>query len=232
MFERIAENLASVQERIRQATTRSGRAADAVTLVAVTKYVSPEAAQALVAAGCSDLGESRPQELWDKAATIHSPQLRWHMIGHLQRNKIHRTLPLVSLIHSVDSERLMAALEEEAASLRQTTAVLLEVNISGEAAKHGFQADEIEPFVARANEFPHVEIRGLMGMSGLNSDADEARREFAGLRQLRDRLLPHCPAGVSLAGLSMGMSHDFEIAIAEGATIVRIGSALFEGVNP
>jgi pyridoxal phosphate enzyme (YggS family) len=228
---RIADNLARVRARIAAAAVRSGRSADAVRLVAVTKYAGHQAARALIAAGCGDLGESRPQELWDKAAAISDPQVRWHLVGHLQRNKVRRTLPLVSLVHSVDSQRLLAALDDEAAAADRRVAVLLEVNISGEAAKHGLPHEDVGPLLARAGEFPHVEVRGLMGMAGLSGGETEARREFARLRELRDRLQAGCPAGVSLEELSMGMSQDFEAAIGEGATIVRIGSALFEGVE-
>jgi len=227
---RIADNLAGVQARIAEAAAGSGRTSQAITLVAVTKYVDRRGAEALLAAGCRDLGESRPQELWAKADAIGRPDLRWHLIGHLQRNKIRRTLPLVAMIHSVDSQRLLAALNDEAATLGRRSTALLEVNLSGESAKHGLQPREVAPIVSRAGDFPHVEIRGLMGMAGLASNAEQTRREFAALRELRDRLLPPGPADVSLPELSMGMSRDFEAAIAEGATIVRVGSALFDGV--
>jgi pyridoxal phosphate enzyme (YggS family) len=240
---RIAENVADVRRRIADSAARSGRAADAVTLVAVTKYVSADVARLLVESGCRDLGESRPQLLWEKAATLGtvpifasakmglSPlpeSLRWHLIGHLQRNKVRRTLPLLAMLHSVDSQRLLAAIDEERLS---PLPILLEVNISHETAKHGFAPDEIAPFLARAAEYQHVSIRGLMGMASLEGGIDVARREFAALRELRDRLRAACPTGVTLDELSMGMSGDFEAAIEEGATIVRIGSALFEGVQ-
>ena len=239
---RIAENLARVRGRIAAAATRAGRSADTITLVAVTKYVSVDIAAALVAAGCADLGESRPQDLWAKAAALAGeaaaaagvpslpPAIRWHLIGHLQRNKIRRTLPLVHLIHSVDSRRLLAALEEEAAGLGCPAAVLLEANISGDIAKTGLAPDELEPVLADAAKWPHVSIRGLMGMASLVGGADAAKRDFAKLLKLRDRLTMNLPPGVSLAELSMGMSGDFEVAIEAGATIVRVGSALVEGI--
>jgi len=252
---RIAENVAQVRGRIADAAGRSGRTADAVTLVAVTKYVSADVVRWLVEAGCRDLGESRPQLLWEKAAQLADLPVRWHLVGHLQRNKVRHTLPLVAMMHSVDSPRLLAAIDEElganlgwgdscaaAQSLGQkeaavqlppqrlTLSVLLEVNISGEAAKGGFAPGEIEPFLANAAEYRHVSIRGLMGMASLEGGLDVARREFAALRELRDRLRANCPPCVTLDELSMGMSGDFEAAIEEGATIVRIGSALFEGV--
>lgn len=261
---KIAENVAQVRGQIADAARRSGRSADAVTLVAVTKYVSSDVVRPLVDAGCRDLGESRPQLLWDKAAQLADLPIRWHLIGHFQRNKVRRTLPLVTLIHSVDSPRLLAAIDEEmqskgteviavepgwggtgwggsctaapisgsqeAAVQRPPVPVLLEVHISSDAAKHGFEPAEIEPFLAKAAEYRHVSVRGLMGMASLEGGLDAARREFAALRNLRDRLQLNCPAGVTLDELSMGMSGDFEAAIEEGATIVRVGSALFEGV--
>ncbi len=245
---RIAENLAAVRGRIADATRRSGRAADAVTLVAVTKYVDVATAAALVDAGCHDLGESRPQELWSKAAAlggtcilpVHpsqdttdhaTPAIRWHLIGHLQRNKIRRTLPLVHLIQSVDSRRLLAMINDEAALLGRPIDVLLEANISDDANKTGLPPDAIEPLLADASKWPHVRVRGLMGMASLEGGDEAAKRDFDRLRLLRDRLAQNIPAQVSLAELSMGMSGDYEIAIAHGATIVRVGSALFEGVT-
>jgi PLP dependent protein len=252
---RIAENVAAIRGQIAAAAQRSGRPADAVKLVAVTKYVSSDVVRPLVAAGCLDLGESRPQQLWDKAAQLSDLPIRWHLIGHLQRNKLRRTLPLATLIHSVDSPRLLAAIDEEMQTkgtevvadkdLRMQSSpcrqpppspsdaapipVLLEVHISSEAAKQGFAPAEVEPFLAEAAAYRHVSIRGLMGMASLEGGPDAARREFAALREFRDRLKPNCPPGVTLDELSMGMSGDFQVAIEEGATLVRVGSALFEG---
>lgn len=226
--QRIAANVACVCGRIAEAAARSGRSAGEITMVAVTKYVSADVVRPLVEAGCLDLGESRPQSLWDKAEALADLPIRWHMIGHLQRNKIRRTVPLAAMIHSVDSQRLLAAIDEEHSTSR--LAVLLEVNTSGEEAKHGFAPDAIEPLLAELATYRHVEIRGLMCMAALEGGPAVARRDFAALRELRDRLRPRCPSGIALDELSMGMSGDFEEAIEEGATMVRIGSALFEGV--
>ncbi len=228
---RIAENIARVRGRIAAAARRGGRPADAVTLVAVTKYVDETATRALVAAGCVDLGESRPQSLWQKTEALAGLPIRWHLVGHLQRNKVRRTLPLATLVHSIDSARLLAAVDEEAAALERTVDVLLEVNISGDAAKTGLAADAVAPLVRAAGDYPRVAIRGLMAMASLAGGAEAARRDFAALRQLRDRLSGEAPPGVKLTELSMGMSDDFEIAVEEGATIVRVGSALFEGLE-
>jgi hypothetical protein len=235
----IADNLRHVHERIARAATASGRSADDVTLVGVTKYVGASEAAELLAAGCTDLGESRPQELWAKAAAIApaglasasgAPAVRWHMIGHLQRNKVRRTLPLVTLIHSVDSERLLAAIDEAQAAVFTSAParVLLEVNTSGEAAKHGLVPDDVELLLAAATRFPHVAICGLMTMAALEGGPAVAERDFATLRELRDRLRAIAPERVRLDELSMGMSADFEAAIRQGATIVRVGSILWE----
>ncbi len=227
--QRIAENLACLREQIAAGAARSGRRADEITLVGVTKYVSADVARLLAAAGCRDLGESRPQELWHKAELMSDLPVRWHLIGHLQRNKVRRTLPLIGLLHSLDSRRLLKAIHAESqTSGLQPIAALLEVNVSGEASKGGLRPDEVAPLLAELPACPHVAVKGLMCMAALEGGPDAARRDFAALRELRDRLRPNCPPGVSLDELSMGMSGDFIQAIEEGATIVRIGSALFE----
>lgn len=228
LAQHIARNVSEIRERIAGAALRSGRTPSEVTLVAVTKYVASEMARLLIGAGCCDLGESRPQQLWDKADALGDLSIRWHMIGHLQRNKVRRTLPLVSLVHSVDSARLLAAIDDEAAAV---VPVLLEVNVSGEEAKHGFLPHEVEPLLPQLPQYRNVAVRGLMCMAGLEGGLDDARREFALLRELRDRLRVNCPPGTTLDELSMGMSGDFEAAVEEGATLVRIGSALFEGIG-
>lgn len=228
---RLAENLDQLRRRIEAAAAASGRPAGAVTLVAATKYVSAEIARQIAVAGCLDLAESRPQELWSKGAALADLPIRWHLIGHLQRNKIRRTLPLVTLLHSIDSARLLAALNDEACALGRRVDVLLEVNISGEAAKHGFQPAEVERQLSACVELAQVRVRGLMGMARLEGGPAEAERDFASLRALRDRLARNIPAAVSLAELSMGMSGDFEAAVRQGATLVRIGSALTEGIE-
>jgi PLP dependent protein len=229
MLQRIAENLADVRQRIAAAAGASGRPADAVRLIAVTKYVSDEAARALVEAGCRDLGESRPQELWRKSTALSDLEIRWHMIGHLQRNKIGRTLPLAWMIHSLDSLRLAEALDAAARDAGLRSRALLEVNVSGDASKHGFGPDELLSQWESVAQLPNVEILGLMGMASREGDLPQARRDFANLRQLRDRLRAASNGSLELDELSMGMSGDFEAAIAEGGTMVRIGSALVEG---
>jgi PLP dependent protein len=239
----IADNLRRVQERIASAAESAGRRADEITLVGVTKYVDTNAALALVVAGCTNLGESRPQELWKKVdeftakrasgfipAVLNAPTIHWHLIGHLQRNKVARTLPLVTLIHSVDSERLLTAINEAHAALNNSSTpinVLLEVNTSGDSAKTGLTPTDVELLVDAAPNYPHVVIRGLMTMAALDGGPQVAARNFAALREIRDRLKLSAPTCVQLYELSMGMSDDFEVAIREGATMVRVGSLLW-----
>lgn len=228
---RLAANVAEVRQRIADAAAASGRRAGEVRLIAVSKYVGTELTSALVEAGCHDLGEARPQDLWAKAAALAGQPVCWHLIGHLQRNKIRRTLPVAEWIHSVDSLRLLTALDEEAAQLDRRPQVLLEVNVSGEAAKHGFAPAEFPAALEAAGRLQQVRVEGLMGMAALEGGLAAAERDFAHLRALRDRWADNCPPGVRLGELSMGMSHDFELAIRHGATMVRVGSALFAGLD-
>ncbi|MBS0209863.1 MAG: YggS family pyridoxal phosphate-dependent enzyme [Planctomycetes bacterium] len=228
VHDRLAENLARVRETIAAAAARSGRPAEAVTLVAVTKYTDLATAERLLDLGCLDLGESRPQQLWERAAALGTRPVRWHMIGHLQRNKAERTLPLCHLVHSGDSLRLLEAMNATAIATGRRAPALIEVNISGDATKHGFQPAEIAPLLPTFASLTGLDFRGLMGMASREGDRDQARREFADLRQLRDQLAAQSPAGLRWDDLSMGMSGDYDVAIEAGATIVRVGSALFE----
>jgi pyridoxal phosphate enzyme (YggS family) len=224
----LSERLKGVEARIRAACQRAGRPRAAVTLVAVTKSVPVEVAALLPELGVVDLGENRPQEFWRRAAAL--PNARWHFIGHLQRNKIERTLPLVHLLHSVDSVRLLTALEEEAAKQARTVEVLLEVNASREANKQGFAPEELPGVLPELNRLRQVRVRGLMTMAALADDSEESRPTFAAVRQFRDNLRAKVEPPHELAHLSMGMTNDFEVAIEEGATMVRVGTALFEGL--
>lgn len=228
--DRLAENVAEVRGRIAAAATNSGRRPEEVELVAVTKYVGAETVELLVQAGATLLGESRPQQLWPKAEALAERSVRWHLIGHLQRNKVRRTLPLVEMIQSADSRRLIEAVDRIAGEMSLRVPVLLEVNTSRETAKHGFLPQDLESALPELAEYPNVQIRGLMCMAGIDTDAEGARKDFAALRELRERLRRNCPDWISLDELSMGMSRDYEVAIEEGATIVRVGSALLKGL--
>lgn len=227
----IRDNLDRVHEQVADAAQARGRTAAPVTLVVVTKYVSAEVVQDLVQLGCRDLGESRPQQLWDKTALIKNSEVNWHMIGHLQRNKVQRTVPLVKLIHSLDSLRLMHTINSAAAAHHQQVHGLLEVNISGDETKHGWHPEELLPLLEKMNRFPHLSVRGMMAMASRTGGLDQARRDFVKLRDLRDRCQAQASNTMRLDHLSMGMSRDFTVAIEEGATIVRVGSAVFTGVT-
>lgn len=230
MSSTLKRNVERIRQRIEDATARSGRAPESVRLVAVTKYVDVSTTRELIAAGCKDLGESRPQELWAKADALSAEEANWHLIGHLQRNKVKRTVSWIDWLHSGDSERLLKAVNETGLQQGRVTPVLLEVNVSGDPAKHGLAADQIQPMLEGLAKLEAIRVRGLMAMAGQRDDLDSARRDFEQLRLLRDSLAKECPEQISLEELSMGMSGDFEVAIEEGATMVRVGSALFEDV--
>jgi pyridoxal phosphate enzyme (YggS family) len=227
---RVQQNLSTVRARIAAAAARVGRAAESVMLVAVTKYVTAKNARSLVLAGCHDLGESRPQELWHKAEALRDLPVRWHLVGHLQRNKVRRTLPLIQLLHSADSLRLIEELQKAAESVDQEYQTLLEVNISGDPAKHGLRPEAVADLLSQLKHCPKIHVRGLMTMAALERQGEASRDDFRKLRILRDELRRNFSDAARLDELSMGMSGDFEVAIEEGATIVRVGSALFEGI--
>lgn len=229
---RLRENLDSVRDRIQAATIRSGREPGSAALVAVVKKVPPRLIRPLIAWGCTDLGENRPQDLWEKEKefTDQRGAVRWHLIGRLQTNKAKRTAPLVDLIHSVDSLKLLRLLDDLAGEGVATPPVCLQVNVSEEASKQGWSADGILGDADAAAACRKIRIVGLMTIAGWGTTAEEARPCFARLRDVRDELSRR--TGLPLVELSMGMTNDFESAIEEGATLVRVGSALFEGVAP
>ncbi|MFM7137843.1 MAG: YggS family pyridoxal phosphate-dependent enzyme [Planctomycetota bacterium] len=233
----VEDNLAAVRDRITAACREAGRSPEGVTLVAVTKYVSADVTGLVLEAGVVDLAESRPQSLWSKAEALAAarPAPRWHLVGHLQRNKVQRTLPLLAMLQTLDSLRLLEAIEADAnrrhEGERPRFDVLVEVNLSDDRGRSGAAYPDVPAIVRAAAASPVVRLRGLMGMAGHpDAAAAYARRDFARLRALRDELAATLPDPGTLDELSMGMSGDFEAAILEGATLVRIGSALFEGL--
>ncbi|HMO14477.1 MAG TPA: YggS family pyridoxal phosphate-dependent enzyme [Pirellulaceae bacterium] len=226
--QKVARNLACLRARVHEACVRSNRRDDEVTIVVVTKYLTVEQTCDLVPIGCNAFGESRPHVLCEKALQLPA-EVNWHLIGHLQRNKIRRVLPIVSLIHSVDSVRLIESLEQIAQELKSSPAILLEVNVSGERSKDGFGPDGLESAFEALSRCQHLTVQGLMCMGGLNSDVTQIRHEFSRLRSTRDHWQER--SGIQLPHLSMGMSSDFEIAIEEGATLIRVGSVLYEGTT-
>jgi pyridoxal phosphate enzyme (YggS family) len=218
---RLQDRLQAVEARILAACGRAGRVRSDITLVAVTKGVGIQVARLLPELGLADLGESRPQELWKKAGALKGLPIRWHMIGHLQRNKIKPTIDFTTMIHSVDSLRLLEELNAQfAKGFHQP--VLLEVNASREPNKHGFAPEEVATVVTSIASYPDIRVEGLMTMAAYNDDPQTARSTFREVRRLRDEL--------ALKRLSMGMSNDFEVAIEEGATLIRLGTILFEGL--
>jgi pyridoxal phosphate enzyme (YggS family) len=223
----LADRLAAVKARIAAACRRAAREPAAVTLVAVTKTVSASVAALVPELGITDLGESRPQELWKKAEAV--PAVRWHLIGHLQRNKIDRTVPLVVLLHSVDSVRLLDSLDAFGRKRGAPVSLLLEVNCSREVAKGGFEPAEVPALGERVSSLEGVRVEGLMTMAAYHENPEDCRPTFAELRALRDRLRE--ATGLPLPHLSMGMSNDFEVAVEEGATLVRVGTTIFEGLD-
>ena len=227
---RLGAILADRLQLVEAACKRAGRKRTEITLVAVTKTIGAEIAVLLPSFGVQDLGESRPQELWHKAELLPK-SMRWHQVGHLQRNKIATTLPLVHLIHSVDNARLLRALEPEAAKQNRQVDVLLEVNVSGEASKHGFRLDELPGSMEVIHQLNHVHVVGLMTMAAFEEDPELCRPTFAELRRLRDQWRSQFNRPHHLDHLSMGMTNDFEVAIEEGATLVRLGTVLFEGLS-
>jgi len=223
----LQKNLDNVEKRIAISCMKVARKRADITLVGVTKTVDPLLAKLLMEKGIDHLGESRPQELWNKA--LHLPNAKWHFIGHMQRNKIDKTLPLVHLFHSVDSLRLLQALEEECKKQNQTLNFLLEVNISGEENKQGFEPAELLGMASPLTTLKHMQCQGLMGMAAYAMEKEKCRPAFQLLRSTRDKLSELL--GKNLPELSMGMSNDFEIAIEEGATLIRLGGILWEGLE-
>lgn len=223
----ISANLATVRESIQSACTRTNRPVDSVRLVAVTKYAELPWITALRRCGITDFGENRPQQLATRTPIFDS-SIHWHMIGQLQRNKVRTTLQNSGIIHSVDSWRLLNRIQLIASELNLKPKVLLEANVSGESAKAGFSPEDLRSESNKLVEFPNVDICGLMTMAPVVEMAEQARSVFADLRQLRDDLVDQT-SKLNIPELSMGMSGDFEIAIEEGATMVRIGSRLFAG---
>ena len=218
----IFENLELVKQKLRDAAERSGRPSSDVELLAVSKTFPPRIIQEAADAGQTLFGENKVQELIAKVPALPS-HLRWHFIGHLQSNKIRKILPLTEAIHSIDSVDLATQVDRIAGELGLHPQVYIQVNIADDGAKFGFSPAECERALDSLLDLPRLEFVGLMTVPAFDPDPEKTRRHFAALREFRDRLAPT----VSLPRLSMGMSHDFEVAVEEGATIVRVGSQIF-----
>jgi pyridoxal phosphate enzyme (YggS family) len=225
--ESIAERVRLVQSRIRAAADRAGRDAGRIRLVAATKAVTVERIEEGIDAGLSILGENRVQEAVPKIAALIRASIRWHFIGHLQRRKVRSVIGLFDLIHSVDSLDLAREIDRRAGEAGRRQDVLLEVNIGGEPTKAGFRSDDLLRVVPSIAALGHMRIRGLMTIPPPAREAESARRYFQELRELARRIEEQCIPAVIMDELSMGMSNDYEVAVEEGATLVRVGTAIF-----
>ena len=223
----IARNLDDVRSRIRRAAQEAGRNADEVRLLAVSKTFSLDHVRAAAAAGQADFGENRVQEALQKIDGSADLKIRWHLIGTLQSNKVRKAVPRFSAIHSVDSRRLLDAIDGAATEAGTTPELLVQVDLGGEATKHGAPQGEAMDIVRAAASCRSARCVGLMTIPPFFDKPDDTRSYFATLRALRDTLLGEGLDRAMLRELSMGMSHDFVIAVQEGATIVRLGTAIF-----
>jgi len=226
----VAENIAGVRERIDQAARRVGRNPEEITLMAVSKTFPPQPIREAYKAGLRVFGENRVQEFTGKSDALRDlAGAEWHLIGHLQSNKANKAAELFSAVDSIDSVKLAEKLNAAAERLGKTLSVLIEVNVGGEEAKSGIdpQSHELDAILESASQFHNLNIRGLMTIPPFTDDPEGARPYFRQLRELRDRISARRLPRIEMAILSMGMSHDFEIAIAEGSTCVRVGTGIF-----
>ena len=226
----IAENISSVRQRIREAATRTGRDPDAIQLMAVSKTFNTWYIREAYEAGIRVFGENRVQEFVGKAEAVRAlDQARFHMIGHLQSNKAAKAAELFDAIDSIDSLKLAEKINDAAQPLGKKLAVLVEINVGGETAKSGIapRSPELERLLSAASGLHSLEIRGLMTIPPFAEDPEAGRPYFRSLRELRDQIADRKFLAVDMGTLSMGMSHDFEVAIEEGATCVRVGTAIF-----
>lgn len=222
----IAENLQQVRENIRKACEAVGRDSKEVTLVAVSKTKPVEMLKEAYDAQARVFGENKVQEIMDKYDRLPE-DIQWHMIGHLQRNKVKYIVDKVAMIHSVDSMRLAETIEQEAAKHEIRVPVLVEVNVAQEDSKFGLKMDEVLPFVMQASKLPHLEIRGLMTIAPYVEDPEENREIFRQLKKLSVDIADKNINNITMSVLSMGMTGDYEVAVQEGATMVRVGTGIF-----
>lgn len=222
----IHENLKQVRDRVAAAADRAGRDPEAVRLVAVSKTKPVSLILEAIDAGVTEIGENQLQEAKAKYDHIDRP-VKWHFVGHLQRNKVKAALRFFDLIHSVDSLRLLNEINRRSAGLNCQTDVLVQVNTSGESSKYGVQPEQVLSLIESALDYRHVRIKGLMTIGPFAPNVEAVRPSFALLRRLQEQVKSQQFDGVDMAYLSMGMSHDFEVAVEEGANVIRIGAAIF-----
>lgn len=227
LLEIVQTRFDQVLEQIGEAAKKSGRSPSQITLLPVTKTVETRVLRAVYSLGYRDFAENRVQELVRKSEEMSDLSPTWQLIGHLQSNKANHAARIASTVQSVDSLRIAEALSKGASRAEKTLDLLVEVNTSGEEAKFGMRPSEVQPLLEAVSELPSVKVRGFMTMAPLTQDTDLIRRTFSDLRELQEKLAPSFEGStVELRELSMGMSGDFPIAVEEGATIVRVGSAL------
>jgi pyridoxal phosphate enzyme (YggS family) len=226
MAEEILERLVRVREQIARAAERAGRSAEDVTLIAVSKTFDPSTVQKAVDAGAHDLGENRVQEALTKVAIVKG-RIRWHLIGHLQSNKARQAVEAFDVIHTIDSSELAQRLDRIAGDTGRTPEVLIQVDLAHEPTKSGADESELPAIVEALDGSHNLKFRGLMTLPPFFDSPEQTRPYFRRLREIREDLNHGRPSERKLTGLSMGMSHDFEVAIEEGATMVRVGSAIF-----
>lgn len=220
------ENLEQIKERIALAAKRVGRNPEDIQLIAVSKTYPASDIEKAISYGCSDFGENKVQELVGKIEAIEAP-VNWHLIGHLQTNKVKYIVGKTKLIHSVDSLKLAKEIEKQSAKHNVVTKILIEVNVGEEASKDGILINEVIPLVKEISSLPHVKVEGLMTVAPFVEDAEENRTIFRKLYDLSVDIQKQKFDNISMNVLSMGMSNDFEVAVEEGATHVRIGTAIF-----
>lgn len=222
----LKENIDYVESEIQKACQKSGRAREEVTLISVSKTKPVRMLEEAYASGVRVFGENKVQELVEKYDALPG-DIEWHMIGHLQRNKIKYLIGKVSLIHSVDSLRLAEAIEKEAAKQNIVADILIEVNVAGEKSKFGLMPEEVFPFTEKVSNMPHIQVKGLMTIAPYVENPEENRPVFAHLRKLSVDIAKKNGHNINMSVLSMGMTNDYRVAIEEGATMVRIGTGIF-----
>jgi pyridoxal phosphate enzyme (YggS family) len=227
MVDDVSGRISRVRERIERAAVRAGRKPEEITLIAVTKTIAPDYIQQAVAAGITSLGENRVQEAAEKVGRVAGPGLCWHLIGHLQSNKARQALRIFDAIHTVDDAELAARLDRIAGEIGRSTSVLVQVKLGDEPAKSGAAEDAVPGIVQAVDSAVNLKLRGLMVMPPLSESPEDARPYFRKLRRMLDELNGSRGPNRQLPDLSMGMSGDFEIAVEEGATMVRVGTAIF-----
>lgn len=225
-METIKNNLKIIKEKIKKATLKANRYPEEIKLVAVTKTATIEQIKEAISAGVKIIGENKVQEAKEKYHIL-STDIEWHLVGHLQTNKVKYAIEIFDCIHSVDSIKLAEEIDKRSLQFGKTTNVLVEVNVSGEETKYGIKPEKVEPFLKETSEFSRIRVRGLMTIAPMAEDKEDVRPYFRKLRELSEEIKSKNLKNVKMDYLSMGMTEDFEVAIEEGANMIRIGRGIF-----